>query len=618
MMHSNKSVPTVNIGRRAKGKQKLDWPQWLTNRLEILEPPEIMTVSAWADKYRVLDGRSSAEPGNWNTNKTPYLRGIMDAFCDVDVEEITFAKGSQIGGTEAEYNMLGYAIDQDPGPALLVYPTDKLAEFSSENRIEPMIYKSPVLAEKYNKRASEKLELQLTDMYVALVGANSPSNLASRPVRYVFFDEIDKFPKWTGGEANPISLAMERTKTFHNRKIVKISTPTLVSGNIWQSYLAADVKYKYYVPCPQCGCSQELLFKQIKWPTGADGQSVRGAAWYECSDCGAALYDKDKMPMLRAGQWVTKDTVPEGLRSVAFHLSSLYSSWLTFGDVAAQFLKSKEYPELLMNFINSWLAEPWEQKSSKLRSDVVLAKQWTHERARVPEEAQLLTMGVDVQLNHFWWTVRAWGPDLTSWLVDYGRAETWTAIDGMIQRMYVTTQGEIRQLNLACIDSGYNTDEVYQFCARNPGICLPTKGSSHAMTSRYRVTILDKGVGYGLRLYLFDSGQMKDFIAGRLTYEPGTPGAWHVFAGCERAYADQICAEQKVEVKTGARITYEWQKISSHAQNHFLDCETNNTLAAEILGVRYLQKEAVLPPTPEPSLPDGNTWLGDTGNWIKR
>jgi len=584
----------------------------------VLKPPEIMTVSVWADKHRVLDGRASAEPGKWNTNKTPYLRGIMDAFCDLDIEDITFAKGSQIGGTEAEYNMLGFAIDQDPGPALIVYPTDKLAEFSSENRIEPMIYKSPVLAEKYNKRASEKLELQLTDMYVALVGANSPSNLASRPVRYVFFDEIDKFPKWTGGEANPIALAIERTKTFHNRKIVKISTPTLVYGNIWQSYLAADVKYKYHVPCPQCGYRQEIKFKQIKWPEGADGQSVRGAAWYECVDCGAALYDKDKMSMLRAGQWVTKDSVPEGLRSVAFHLSSIYSPWLSFGDIASQFLKSKEYPELLMNFINSWLAEPWEPRSSKMQSDIVLAKAWTNERAKVPEEAQLLTMGVDVQLNHFWWSVRAWGPDLTSWLVDYGRAETWTAIEEILNQKYVTCEGEIKEINLACIDSGFNTDEVYQFCARTPGLCLPTKGSSHAMTSRYRVTIIDKGIGYGLRLYLFDTGQMKDFIAGRLTFEPGTPGAWHVFAGCGRDYADQICAEQKVEVKNGTRITYEWQKISSHAENHYLDCETNNTLAAEILGVRYLQNSPIIMHQPEVQASDRIAWLGDTSNWIKK
>lgn len=138
------------------------------------------------------------------------------------------------------------------------------------------------------------------------------------------------------------------------------------------------------------------------------------------------------------------------------------------------------------------------------------------------------------------------------------------------------------------------------------------------MTSRYRVTIIDKGIGYGLRLYIFDTGQMKDFIAGRLTFEPGTPGAWHVFVGCERAYADQICAEQKVEVKSGTRITYEWKKISSHAENHYLDCETNNTLAAEILGVRYLQKEPVINLQPESQVQAGNTWLGNTSNWIKR
>jgi phage terminase large subunit GpA-like protein len=322
------------------------------------------------------------------------------------------------------------------------------------------------------------------------------------------------------------------------------------------------------------------------------------------------------MEMLRGGDW-KPDSIPTGrVRSVGFHLNSIYSPWLTFGDVAAKFISVKDTPEDLMNFINSWLAEPWEQKASRMKSDIVLSKQLSYERGRVHEDAQLLTIGIDVQLTHFWWSIRGWGPGITSWLVDYGRSETWAEIEEIINRNYVTTQGEIRQINLACIDSGFNTDEVYQFCARNPGVCLPTKGSSHAMNSRYRVTIIDKGIGCGLRLYLFDTCQFKDFIAGRLSYDPGTQGAWHVFSDTEREYADQMCAEQKVEVKNGSRITYEWQKISSHAQNHFLDCETNNTLAAEILGVRYLVKQDITPIREEKTEDNKEEWLKVGDNWL--
>ncbi|HML88919.1 MAG TPA: phage terminase large subunit family protein [Methylomusa anaerophila] len=591
-------------------KERNSWPTYIQDALDTFRPPEKLTVSEWTNKFRILDEKSSASPGQWKTERTPYLRRIMDEFCNPEIENITFVAGSQLGKTEAEYNMLCYAIDQDPGPVLVVYPTDKLAEFASENRLQPMFKLSPAIMDKFDERASDKLELQFINNYVALVGANSPSDLATRPVRYIFFDEIDKYPKWAGREANPLSLAEERQKTFYNKKTVKVSTPTIKLGNIWRSYEKADLRLKYEVPCPHCGHKQLFVFKQIKWPEGmSDPQLVRFAAWYECEHCYQRIDDRHKMEMLRSGDW-KEQNVPVGrVKSIAFHLNSIYSPWLTFGDVAAKFLSTKENPEDLMNFINSWLAEPWEDKASRMRSDVVLEKQLDYEQGRVYDQAQLLTLGVDVQLNHFWWGVRAWGPRLTSWLVDYGRVETWIEIENIIYRPYPSTLGEVFHINLACIDSGYNTDEVYQFCAMHQDVCLPTKGSSKAMRSRYSVSKLDKF--FGLLLYIFDPNQLKDFIAGRLSVPAGEPGSWNGYQGCDRRYADMICSEQKVEQKDKkGRVTYEWQPISSHAQNHMLDVEVNCTLAAEIAGVRYLVE-----PEPVIAVPECE---GRKSNWLRR
>lgn len=617
---SNKSVKMVSTR-----KSKIEWANYITDGLATFKPPEKLTVSEWADKFRILSEKDSAQPGPWRTERTPYLKGIMDAFNDDEIDDITFVGGSQLGKTVAEQNMIGFAVDQDPGPMIIVYPTDKLAEFTSENRLEPMIQLSPALANRYDKRASEKLELQFDSMYIALIGANSPSNLASRPVRYVFFDEIDKFPKWSGSEASPIELAGERTKTFFNRKIVKVSTPTIKAGNIWRSYESADVRLKYKVACPHCGRYQVLKFRPkkgesggVKWPEGMDDpQIVRYAAWYECEHCHERIDDRHKMEMLRRGKWEPENSPIGRVRSVAFHINSIYSPWVTFGDVAAKFLAAKNIPEELMNFINSWLAEPWEDKSSKMSPNIVLEKQLDYEQGRVPEQAQLLTLGVDVQLNHFWWGVRAWGPKLTSWLVDYGRVETWAEIENIIDRPYPSIWGEVKNINLACIDSGFNTDEVYQFCAMHMDVCLPTKGSSKTMRSRYSVSMLDKYAG--LRLYVFDSNQFKDFVAGRLTVAAGAPGSWNVYRGCDQRYADMICAEEKKEIKDKkGRVTYEWQPISSHAQNHMLDVEVNCTLAAEIAGVRYLQEMPIVMNKPEPPQSGGNKWIGNTNNWMKR
>lgn len=603
---------------QTEGGSRLPYPAYIMDALSMLKPPERLKVSEWADKYRILSELDSASPGHWRTSKTPYLKSVMDAFNDLSVKDITFCAGTQLGKTAAEQNMIGYAIQQDPGPMMIIYPTEKLAKFTSEKRLQPMFELSAPLAEKFDKLNSKDLELNFGNMYIALVGANSPSDLSSRPVRYIFFDEIDKFPAWSGTEASPIELAEERTKTFYNHKKVKVSTPTLKTGYIWQGWLNADIQYKYYVPCPECGEMQVLEFKNIKFPHDADASEAKAQAYYECPHCHAQIDDRRKPAMLREGEWRGEKKCKGKPRKVAFHLSSLYSPWLTFGDVAEKFVASRDTPSLLMNFINSWLAEPWVDKSTHMRSDVVMEKQLNYERGTMPEDAQLLTCGIDVQLNHFWYSVRAWGPHLTSWLVDYGRLETWADVETVINRNYATTQGEIRNVNLACIDSGYNTDEVYAFCAQHMDVAIPTKGSAVALRSRYQVTVLDKGKGFGLRLYTFDPNQMKNFVASRMPIDPGSAGSWNVYRDIDREYADQICAEQRVEKKDKkGRIMTVWEKISSHAANHLLDCETNNSLAAEILGVRYLMEaKPQTSAVQNEKKPDEKDWLGLDDNWL--
>lgn len=602
-------------------KEKNKWKSYISDAFSAFTPPEKLTVSEWADKYRILDEKSSASSGPWKTERTPYLRKIMDMFCEEEIEELNFCAGSQLGKTEAEYNMLCYAVDQDPGPVLVVYPTDSLAKFASENRLQPMFRISPAIKDKFNERTSDLYELQFTNNYIALVGANSPSDLASRPVRYIFFDEVDKYPKWSGKEANPLSLAEERQKTFsYNKKTIKVSTPTLNTGSIWKSYTKSDLRLGYYVSCPHCGYEQKFTMRTekgkkyggIKWPEDLkDPQLIRYATWYECCNCGQKIDDRHKMEMLRQGDWKPDNTPIGRVKSVGFHLNSIYSPWLTFGDVAAKFISVKDNPEELMNFINSWLAEPWQPKAKRSTADSILEKRINYLRGKVHQSSQILVAGVDVQLDHFWWGVRAWGADLTSWLVDYGRVETWTNIEKVLRQAYPMDEtGESVYINKACIDSGYNTDEVYKFCAYNQDICVPTKGSSKPLRSRYTQSRIDKDIALGLILYIHDPNQFKDFIAGRLSRKINTPGAWMLPSDIDRLYADQIVAEQKVDGK--------WEKISSHAQNHMLDVEVNIALAAELCGVRYLLPVPDMVAQTPVERSEGKPWVGNTNNWIKR
>ena len=312
--------------RRRLWKKKYQVTEYIRDALRQLQPPEDLTVSEWAEKYRILSSNTAAMPGPWRNDKTPYLKEVMDELLNYETEEIIFCKCTQIGGSEALLNMLGYIIQQDPSPAMIVYPSDKLAESISENRIRPMLKSTPAIRRVYREFQSQKLELQFEGMYLTLAGSNSPSSLASKAIKYLFLDEVDKYPGASSKEADPISLARERTKTFRNSKIYMTSTPTIRTGQIWKALEGADIEKHYFVPCPHCGEFIELKFRQLKWPEEKEGMTASeraDQAVYVCQKCGCVITDQHKDRMLRFGEWrtVRENTLP----SSAFQ-RSLWSS----------------------------------------------------------------------------------------------------------------------------------------------------------------------------------------------------------------------------------------------------------------------------------------------------
>lgn len=575
-----------------------------------------MSVSEWSDRSRVLTKEYSDLPGPWRTERAPYLRDPMDAFKLRYVNRITLCFATQVGKTEVLFNTLGYAIDQDPGPGIIAYPTDTLAKDIGKGRVRSFINSCLPLLDKLNTDKTEAQRLYFTGVEIAIVGGNSPSQLASRPARYIWFDEADKFPLKSGNDANPFELASERTKTFHSRKEVMVSSPTYEDGHIWQSWISADARYRYFVPCPHCKGYQVMLFPNIKWPEELNSlppaerkKRVTDESWYQCEYCGAKIYDLDKRYMLARGQWQqveynqqterweeTKNIVKRP-RHMAFNISTIYSPWKRFGDVAEKFLETKDKPEKLQSFVNGWLGEPWVFQSARMRSDIVMEKQLDYERGTVPEGALILTAFVDVQKDHFWWSVRAWGEGMTSWLIDYGGGpgicETWADIEDILNREYEQpVTGQLFRVYFALIDSGYKASEVYDFCQEHPGLTAPSKGldETSARGIPYRVGTIDK-MGYtDLKLYLLDTEFYKDFVFGRLNKEAGVRGSWNIFKDCPREYANQVCSEHKVKEfnRKGAEKEY-YKKIHEGLDNHMLDCEVGNLAAAEIAGIRSMR-----------------------------
>lgn len=612
-------------GKPRKWKKKYDAAGYILEALGQLKPPEDISVSSWAEKYRIIDAKTAAMPGPWRNRKTPYLTEVMDELNNYETEEIVFCKCTQVGGTEAELNMIGYIIAQDQAPTMVVYPSDKLGESVSENRIKPMVKSSPALRERFHELRSLKLEMQFDGMYLTISGANSPSGLASRAIKYLFLDEVDKYPGSSKKEADPISLARERTKTFANRKIYMTSTPTIKSGHIWKNLLDCDVEKHYFVPCPHCGEMIELVFANLRFPKGEEGLTASDRAdqaVYVCQECGCVITDQHKPQMLRMGEWRIVKENNSGRRKIGYWISVLYSPFVRFSEIALEWINAQGDNERLQNFINSWLAEPWEDTRLTTSSDVVLERQTEFEEFTVPSWAKFLTGGVDVQETSLYWTIRAWGNFITSQNICHGQAMSWMDIERVMNYGYLKEDGTQLVVSLCLIDSGFDTDAVYDFCANNSDWALPVKGSSRVMTEHFHLSKINKtdSRAYGMNLCVVDGGKYKDMITARMKKENGR-GAWMVYRGCDLEYARQVTSEHKVQVKKGDQLVQVWELKASHTDNHYLDTETYAFAAADILGVRSMhlleeEKREEKTKRPEEAQSPEEQWIQTNEKWI--
>ena len=607
--------------------KKFEVPAWIMPALEVLRPRERLTVSQWAEKNRVLpDG--NAIPGPWRNNVTPYLVEIMDTFGDDVVEKVIFVKPTQVGGTSAMENILGNLIDQAPAPTMIVYPSDDLAERTVDAKLEPMIKACKVLSKKYREHISKKLQLKFGTMTVYLNGANSPADLASTNIRDLFLDEVDKYPGASKKEADPVSLAIERTKTYTtNRYIFMTSTPTLKTGHIWKAKEEADAEKHYFVPCPHCGQFIELKFAQIKWPSKdvvPEKRERAEMASYVCQACGAVITDQHKGKMLEAGRWEYVRKSAEHPKSVAYWINTLYSPFTRFSEIAYEFMKSKDDPELLQNFTNSWLAEPWEDTRLKTNADLVMERQTDVPAWELPEWTKLLTGGIDVQENCLYWTIRAWGDFMTSQNVAHGQALSMAEVERVMNTEFKLPSGEKMMVELALMDSGDQTDEVYNFCISNYDWVRPCKGSSTPLQGHYRISTVDKAGSQanGMQLVIVDGGKYKDMIAARMR-RPNGRGSWMVHKDCDLEYAEQVTAEHKITERSKGKVIQKWDVKTSHAANHYLDCEVYAAAAADMQEVRSLflqnqeeKPEAKVDQPPRQETAPEEKWIRQNDEWI--
>jgi phage terminase large subunit GpA-like protein len=514
----------------------------------------------------------------------------MDAVTDPAVREVVVMKSAQVGWTEILGNVVGYHIDRDPAPILLIQPTLEMAEAWSKDRLAPMIRDTPCLKGKIADARSRDsgntlLHKTFNSGHLTIAGANSAAGLASRPIRVVLCDEVDRYPASAGTEGDPISLARKRSATFWNRRLLMGSTPTVKGqSRIEQAFEASDKRY-FHVPCPHCSTHQRLEWPNVRWPEGEPRK-----AYYACPECGGVIGDRDKLGMLRAGEW---RATAESDGIAGFHLCELYSPWVSFGDTAAAFVEAKKTPETLQTWVNTSLGETWVERGDAPTHDRVMGLRRDYASREVPDGVLVITAGVDVQKDRCIYTVRGWGHYMASWLIEFGEVwgdtsepEVWHKLADVLATDYAD-----KRIRMALIDSGFRADAVYAFCRTHP-FAIAAKGqetaSAPVKSSRIDVTIRGQTIKQGQQLWHVDVGYFKTLVHGRIDWPADQPGAWHLPADVSEDYARQLIAESKITLPSGKTV---WKRHDK--ENHALDCDVYATAAARVIGM-----DRVRPPKP--------------------
>ncbi len=576
-----------------------------------LRPEPLLTISQWANEYRVLSQRASAEPGPWRTERTPYLKEIMDCLsASSAIERVVFMKGAQVGATEAGNNWIGYVIHHAPGPMMAVQPTVETAKRNSKQRIDPLIEESEILRELVRDPRSRDsgntiLSKEFPGGVLVMTGANSAVGLRSMASRYLFLDEVDGYPGDVEGEGDPVNLALARTRTFARRKVFLCSTPKIKGASRIETAYEESDQRQYWVPCPECREYQLLKFVQIRWPKGHPEQAV-----YVCEHCGAELQNHQKQWMLPRGEW-RASAAGDG-RTAGFHLSSLYSpvGWFSWTDVAAQFEQAQNNPPLLQVFVNTVLGETWREVAEEPPDSekLWLRAQLTPRPEPLPDEVLFVTAGVDVQADRLEVQTRGWGRGQQSWLISYdvvsGRPTdrgAWESLDSVLARTFRHAAGIDMPVLRVAIDSGYAAQEVYGWARRQrPGWVVVTKGYDAGVALLAQPKVADvmksgKRLRRGVKVWPVNVSMMKSELYGWLKQEPPAqgdafPAGWLHDYDAGQEYFEQLTSEVfQFRIVHGFRKG-EW--IKKRERNEALDTFGECRAAAEHVGIsRFSERD---------------------------
>ena len=615
---------------------------WTEAERKAWKLPEAMTVTQWADANRVLDPDTSEESGPYRSARTPYMRGPMDAFTDDEVEEIDVMSGSQVAKSTAIQNMLGYCIDQDPGPAMYVVPREKDVDYATQKIYKPMVNLSPALRRHTTGKPRDLMGDFFTfdRMTLYFAWAGSPAEMAQKAIRYLFFEEPDKYPPFAGKEANPIDLAEKRTRTYWDRKIVKMCTPTTVEGYIYSSFMRSN-RQRYYIPCPHCGEWRVWKFGQLKIPkTLRDPDEIieKADVWYECEVCATRIHEDRKAELVAAGLWVPEGQVIDvdgnirgnpkrTRRHSGFQISALVSPFpgISWPNIMADWFRANTAEGIalgkLLDFHNATLGEPFRETGKKLKAAEVRKLTGGFSRGTVPVDTILLVAGADYHKSmrgivRIDYEVRAFSYGLKNAVISAGSVSSFEQLDKeVLLSPFPWSDGTDSAkrpwpaVMVMFIDSKFKSDDVYDYCRRHPGITIPTLGVQTAIkplhasdletATERRLSRYQRKKYRGMQLINVNTTFFKDQVTSWV--EPVFDDKGKIIADPLTSFYDEIPSlyftdftnEQKVKVHDRRGNTkWVWQPVTTGAPTHFLDTAVLAAAAGYYKNVHYAaQKE---------------------------
>lgn len=474
-----------------------------------------ISPSTWLEEHVYFDRSVSPNaPGNLDLSRQPWAREILEAAMDPRTNEINLVFGAQTAKTTIL--MLIYLLKTrfEPQPTIIALSSDPLADRLVKRRLLPLLKCNSWWGDQLpsENRGQESMIL-MPGSPTFYTGCRNPDKLSSLPASLLLLDEVAKWQSGSVKESHPYFLIKERTKSFATHLIVAASTPAEEADIFWSEFLHSSQSH-YFMPCPHCGEMIQFEFSEstVQWEKGTL-ETIRNTAHYVCPLCKGKINDDDKEEMMKKGEW-RKDRENHVPGHLGFHLNSMYSPFVRFGDIAVEFVKANASvmrAEALRNFTNSWLGLPYKvQEKETTSQDILACVDNSRLRGEVPPDTAFTVLGCDVGQNESYWSVAAVSFDGKIHIVDWGKVMSFSSMNGeegisKLMEKWKSADGKWG-VDVGYIDSGYSTQEVYLECLRMPyGRLNPIKGSNcQGVWSRRELANISD-----LELYLFNDTALK-------------------------------------------------------------------------------------------------------------